>query len=98
MEFNIELKSDEIILVGTWKIDNAKIVADEVCQRIEKLVTNHLRKVDVDKTGWEKLYIDSNDNRYWLLTFPNSDWNGGGPQTLKMITQTEVTEKFELLK
>ena len=51
MEFNIELKSDEIILVGTWKIDNGKIVADEVCQRIEKLVTNHLRKVDIDKTG-----------------------------------------------
>jgi Immunity protein 27 len=96
MELNTELKSDEIILVGLWKIDNGKVVADEVCQRIEKLVTNYLRKVNVDKTGWEILYNDSNDNRYWLLTYPNSDWNGGGPPTLKMITQTEITKKFEL--
>jgi len=98
MEFNTELKSDEIILIGSWKMENGKVVADEVCQRIENLVKNCLRKVAVDKTGWEMLYKDSNDYRYWLLTYPNSDWNGGGPPTLKMITQTEVTEKFELLK
>jgi len=79
-------------------MDEGKVVADEVCQRIEKLMTNYLRKVAVDKTGWEILYRDSNDNRYWLLTYPNSNWNGGGPPTLKMITQTEVNEKFELLK
>lgn len=98
MEFNTELKSDEIVLVGSWKMDDGKVVADEVCQRIEKLITNCLKKVAVDKTGWEILYRDSNDNRYWLLTYPNSDWHGGGPPTLKKITQNEVTEKFELLK
>ena len=98
MEFNTELKPDEIILVGSWKMDGGKVVADEVCQRIEKLVENYLGKVAVDKTGWEILYRDSNDNRYWLLTYPNSEYHGGGPPTLKMITQTEVTEKFELLK
>ena len=94
MEFNTELKLDEIVLVGLWKMDSGKVVADEVCQRIEKLVTSYLREVTVDKTGWEILYRDLNDNRYWLLIYPNSDWNGGGPPTLKMITQTEVTEKF----
>ena len=94
MEFNTELKSDEILLVGLWKMESGKVVADAVCQRIEKLVTNYLRKVAVDKTGWEILYRDSSDNRYWSLTYPNSELHGGGPPTLKMITQTEVTEKF----
>ncbi|WP_163444541.1 Imm27 family immunity protein [Flavobacterium columnare] len=97
MEFNTELKSDEILLIGSWKMDDGKIIADEVCERIEKLVANYLEKVAVDKTGWEILYKDTTDNRYWLLTYPNSDWQGGGPPILKMLTQKEVTEKFELL-
>jgi hypothetical protein len=79
-------------------MDSGKIVADEVCLRIEELKSNYLRKVTVDKSGWETLYQNPSDNRYWLLTYQNSDWNGGGPPTLKMITQTEVIEKFRLLK
>jgi len=97
MEFKTELKPDETLLIGSWKVDDGKIIADEVCERIEKLVANYLGKVAVDKTGWEILYKDLNDSRYWLLTFPNSFWQGGGPPMLKMLTQTEVTEKFELL-
>lgn len=52
----------------------------------------------VDKSGWETLYQNLTDNRYWLLTCQNSDWNGGGPPTLKLIRQTEVIEKFGLLE
>lgn len=98
MEDNTEINSEETLLQGSWKMEGGKIVADEVCQRIEKLVESYLRKVAVDKTGWEILYQDPNDNRYWLLTYPKSEYHGIGPKELKILTQTEVTEKFELLK
>ncbi|MCA6422698.1 MAG: hypothetical protein IM568_07775 [Flavobacterium sp.] len=98
MEEKIEINSEETLLVGSWKMEGGKMIADKICQRIEKLVENYLRKVAVDKTGWEKLYQDPNDNRYWLLTYPKSEFHGGGPTELKMITQTEVTQKFGLLK
>ena len=98
MEFNIELKPDEILLIGSWKMDAGKVVSDEVCVRIEKLKNNYLKKVTVDKSGWETLYQDPKDNRFWLLFYPNSENHGGNSPTLKMLTQTEVTEKFGLLK
>lgn len=37
MEYNIELKPDENLLIGSWKMDDGKVVGDEVCERIEKL-------------------------------------------------------------
>ncbi|RKS02893.1 Imm27 family immunity protein [Flavobacterium sp. 102] len=98
MKFNIELKSDENLLIGSWKMDGGKVVVDEVCERIEKLKDNYLKKVTVDKSGWEILYQDPKDKRYWLLFYSNSEYHGGSAPTLKMITQTEVTEKFGLLK
>ena len=45
MESNIEIKLYESIIIGSWKIKDGKVVADEVCQRIEKLITDHLKKV-----------------------------------------------------
>lgn len=96
MEFITEINPEETLLVGSWKMDNGKMVADKVCQRIEKLMANYLRKVA--EGNWETLYQDPKYNRYWLLNYPYSDWHGGGPPSLKMITQTEVTEKFGLLK
>lgn len=97
MENNPKLKKEEIILVGSWKMSGDKVVADEICKRIEILVDTYLRKVAIDKTGWEMLYQDPNDNRYWLLTYPNSDWQNGGPPTLKVITQIEMAEKVDVL-
>ncbi|WP_262495014.1 Imm27 family immunity protein [Algoriphagus boritolerans] len=67
---------------------------DEICKRIEKLKSDYLIKVAVDETGWETLYQDPNDNRYWLLTYPNSEYHGGGPPTLKVITSIEAFEIF----
>ncbi|MFC7772968.1 Imm27 family immunity protein [Flavobacterium sp. GCM10027622] len=98
MEFNTEINPEETLIVGSWKMDNGKVVGDQVCRRIEELKNNYLKKVAVDKSGWKTLYQDPKDSRYWLLTYPNSEYHGGGPPALKMLTQTEVIEKFGLLK
>jgi len=91
---NDELKNSETILVGSWIKSGEKIIGDENCQRIEHLKSNYLIKVTVEQIDWEVLYQDPNDKRYWLLTYPHSDWHGGGPPTLKMITLSEVNQKF----
>ena len=96
MKNNTKINPEETLLVGSWNMDNGKVVADKVCQRIEKLMANYLRKVA--EGNWETLYQDPKDNRYWLLNYPHSGWHGGGPPSLEMITQTEVTQKFGLLK
>nr|WP_315232808.1 Imm27 family immunity protein [uncultured Flavobacterium sp.] len=97
MEFKNELNTEETILIGSWKKNGDKVVGDEICERIEKLKSNYLRKVSVNKTGWEILYQDPNNNRYWLLDYPNCEWQGGGPPTLKIITATEIYEKFGII-
>jgi hypothetical protein len=90
MEFSNELNTEETLLIGSWKKRGDTVVADEICERIEKLKSNYLRKVSTEKTAWQILYQDPNDNRYWLLDYPNSAWQGGGSPTLKMIRATEV--------
>ena len=96
MNDNTEINSEEILLMGSWKMSDGKVVADEVCSRIETLKSSYLKKIAVDKSGWETLYQDPNDNRYWLLIYPNSENQGGGAPTLKNITRTEAYEKFEI--
>lgn len=98
MEFKPEINPEETLLIGSWKMENGKVVGDEVCNRIEDLKSNYLKYLTVDKSGWETLYQDPKDERYWLLTYPNSEYHGGGPPALKMLTQTEVTEMFGLPK
>jgi len=94
MEFINQLNPEETILIGKWKKIGYNIVRDENCRRIEKLKSDYLKKISVDKSGWETLYQDPNDNRYWLLTYPDSECHGGGPPTLKMITPIEAFQIF----
>ena len=90
------LKKNETILIGSWLRDKDKVVADDVCNRIDWLINHFLKKITTDQSGWEILYQDLNDKRYWTLTYPNGNWHGGGPPTLKAITQTEALTKFKL--
>lgn len=90
------LKNNETILIGSWLRDKNKVVADDVCKRIDWLKSNYLKKITTDESGWEILYQDPNDKRYWILTYPNGDWHGGGPPTLQTLSQTEARTKFKI--
>ena len=98
MSFIDQLKNIETELNGTWlKVDD-KYIQDDNCIRIESLVTNHLKKIATDESGWDTLFQDPNDNRFWVLTYPNSNWHGGGPPTLKTITLADAQTKFSISK
>lgn len=90
------LKNNETILIGAWLRDKDKVVADDVCKRIDWLIANHLKKISADKSGWEILYQDPNDKRYWVLTYPKSERHGGGPPTLQTLSQADAQLKFNI--
>lgn len=90
----MRLRPEETDLLGEWKVTGGVVVADATCKRIETLVEQILQKVAVDKSGWDTLYRDSEDGRYWELTYPHSSWHGGGPPRLTCLTAEEAKAKY----
>ena len=93
-----KLETGENELIGEWIRAGAQVHGNDVCARIQWLTSEVLQQVGVDKEsgGWDKLFRDPSDGRYWLLTYPHSDMHGGGPPTLKHLPlkDHEVKEKF----
>lgn len=73
----MRIASDETSIVGTWSMLGGKVEADETCLRIERLVHQHLREIGRDASGWEVLYVDPTDGRFWELTYPQGEMQGG---------------------
>ena len=59
---------------------NGRVRGDATCQRIESLTTNDLQEVAISKQwgGWETLFRDPDDGRYWERTYPQGEMQGGG--------------------
>jgi len=83
-------------LIGKWIYDNGEIKKDEITLRIEWLISNYLQKIATDETGWSVLYLNPNDNKFWELTYPQSEIHGGGPPSLICITEDEAKEKYPI--
>lgn len=90
----MKLNSNEIKLVGQWFYENGTIHKDDISKRIEWLINNQLEKIGVDQSGWDILYIDPTDNRYWELTYPKSEMQGGGPPTLTLISKEIANKRY----
>ena len=83
-------------LEGKWIYENNEIKKDATTLRIEWLTTNYLKKITTDETGWCTLYINPSDNKFWELTYPESDSHGAGAPSLTNITIDEVTKKYSV--
>jgi hypothetical protein len=81
----MNIKESETLIQGKWEFKNNKIEKDFNCIRIEELINNHLIKITTDDSGWDTLYQDPNDKRYWELVYLESEMHGGGPPTLRHI-------------
>ena len=86
----------EASLVGRWVVSGGKIVADDVCRRIEYLINDALVRVAADPTGWFTLYEDLVDGRYWELSYPQSEQTGGGAPRLEVLEREEAARKYSL--
>lgn len=92
----MKIEKNETKIVGKWIFTDGKMIADEQCERIQWLTTNYLKKIALDKTGWDVLFKDPNDNRYWELIYPNSEMHGGGPPSLILLSESEAKDKYNI--
>jgi hypothetical protein len=88
------IASHEQKICGKWVVKQGRVQADENCHRIEVLRTDHLRPLGRDASGWDQLYLDPDDNRYWALTYPESELHGGGPPCLVCLSEEEARDKY----
>lgn len=88
------LKPEGIRLIGGWvKIDN-EIRPDAVLSRIRYLVDEQLQRLGTDETGWDTLFRDPLDGRYWELIYPQSEMHGGGPPALVNLLDGDALTKY----
>jgi hypothetical protein len=94
----MSLRPEETDLVGKWRKDGNRVVADEVELRIGELIAHELKKIAVnpDSEGWEVLFRDPHDGRYWELTYPQGEMHGGGPRRLTGLSPTAAFAKYRL--
>lgn len=91
-----KLQPHEQELVGRWLFLKNKMVADENCRRIEELIDDHLMKLATDESGWDILYQDPPDGRYWELIHPQSEMHGGGPPALTSVSENYARQKYKI--
>ena len=92
----MSLRKDETKLVGGWHLVEGRMEADDVTKRIRELIRSELRKVAADESGWDVLYQDPADGRYWERIYPQSEMHGGGPPTLRNISVEDAKKKYGL--
>lgn len=91
----MKIDKDEVKIEGKWVFDGTQMHKDDQSERIDYLTSYYLHKLTTDESGWDILYQDPEDNRYWELTFPQSEMHGGGPPSLTMISETEACKKYD---
>ncbi|MFN0018106.1 MAG: Imm27 family immunity protein [Pirellulaceae bacterium] len=91
----IPLQPNEQVLIGRWTTVGGKVVADETARRIDEIVSSSLSKVAVSEDGWDILYVDERDGRKWELTYTHSEWHGGGPPTLTLVSEDNAHRKYK---
>jgi hypothetical protein len=90
----MKIAANETILTGRWATLEGRVVADGTSERVQELIRSHLRELGRDASGWEALYRDPEDGRFWELTYPLSDAHGGGPPQLRCITGDQARKKY----
>ena len=90
------LRPDEVELVGQWIPEGKGVEADETAKRIEGLVREWLEPVADSSDGWDRLFKDPSDGRFWERTYPRNHMHGGGPPELKVVSAEAARGKYRI--
>jgi hypothetical protein len=90
----MEIQPDETLITGSWIFVNGRMVEDAAQKRINALSSGLLERIAETSGGWEILYRDPRDGRYWEKTFPHSGMHGGGPASLRALDGKTIREKY----
>ena len=90
----MKLAPTETELVGQW-IVKAKVIEGDIVEiRINWLIEYALKKVA--EGNWSALYRDPGDNRFWELTYPQGQMQGGGPKRLATVSEDYANARYDL--
>jgi hypothetical protein len=90
----MKIDPSETVLTGNWVEDHGRVIADQMCERINALIQTHLEELGRDPSGWDALYRDPDDGRLWELAYPQSELHGGSPPQLRALTIHEAKQKY----
>ena len=83
---------------GRWIYAEGAPKADSSCERIDVLIARVLVPVAATGDGWDRLYRDPADNRLWELTYLQSAMHGGGPPTLRQLSDEQAGDKYPTVR
>jgi len=92
----VKLLPQETELIGKWVEQGQEVRRDTTCERIERLIADHLKQIAVSEQwgAWETLFQDPDDGRYWERTYPQGELQGGGPPQLRCLSADEAKRKY----
>ncbi|MBL0317838.1 MAG: hypothetical protein IPP74_00790 [Alphaproteobacteria bacterium] len=90
----MKIQNSETEITGSWLMKEGRVINDEASYRINDLISTYLLKLGKDISGWNTLYRDPYDGRYWELIYPQSEIHGGGPPQLRCIKEEEIKNKY----
>ena len=92
----MKLQPHETELTGKWIADGQEVHRDATCERVERLVADHLKQIALSEQwgAWETLFQDPDDGRYWERTYPQGELQGGGPPQLRCLSADEARRKY----
>jgi len=91
----MSIDASETEIRGSWNLIDGRVEADANVKRIEQLIRDELEEVGRDASGWDVLYVDPGDGRYWELLHLESHRHGGGPPTLRCVSREDARRKYE---
>jgi hypothetical protein len=91
----MKLLPHETLLEGKWEMRDGSVKKDATTERIEWLVGNWLKKITSSDDGWDTLYQDPTDQRFWERSFPQSYMHGGGPPSLRRLSIENAKTKYK---
>lgn len=85
---------NETEITGKLLLSQGRVVGDDACNRIADLTKNYLIELGRDSSGWDDLYRDPGDGRFWEMIYPQSELQGGGPPQLRCLSADEAKRKY----
>jgi hypothetical protein len=87
----------EVLLQGTLSHDvTGRPDVHEL--RIRWLVADCLEPLGTTANGWDWLFRDPRDGRWWEQTFPLGSLHGSGPRRLAVIDRTAALAKYPVAR
>jgi hypothetical protein len=90
----VPIEPHETMICGEWQVVEGRMAAGPSVLRIRALIDTELEKIGTASGGWETLYRDSRDGRFWELFYPDGEIQGGGPESLRSIDTAEAAHKY----